>query len=300
MTFEQELDLPESRWVDVGGPVHYREWPGPADGPTFVCVHGLGGSHVNWALVAPGLAARGRVLALDLAGFGLTAPNGRGTGVGANRRVLDGFLSSLGLPPVVLVGNSMGGMVSLIQAVHRSSSVERLVLVDAAFPRARTLRGQPAPRVAGVFALYSAGGVGEWFVRLRSRRLGPEGLVRETLRICAAVPSSIDPAIVEALVEMTRQRQELDYATRAFLGAARSIVRSQVRPGRYRQLVQAVSQPALVIHGERDQLIPVAAAREAVAGHPNWKLVVFPDLGHIPQMEAPSRWLAAVEEWLSS
>jgi pimeloyl-ACP methyl ester carboxylesterase len=75
------LNLPESRWVEVGGPVHYREWPGPADGPTFVCVHGLGGSMVNWALVAPGLARRGRVLALDLAGFGLTAPNGRGTGV---------------------------------------------------------------------------------------------------------------------------------------------------------------------------------------------------------------------------
>jgi pimeloyl-ACP methyl ester carboxylesterase len=292
------LNLPESRWVEVGGPVHYREWPGPADGPTFVCVHGLGGSMVNWALVAPGLARRGRVLALDLAGFGLTAPNGRGTGVGANRRVLDGFLSSLELPPVVLVGNSMGGMVSLIQAVHRSSSVERLVLVDAAFPRSRSLRGQPAPRVAGAFTLYSSARVGEWFVRVRSRRLGPEGLVRETLRVCSPDPASIDPRLVSALVELTRARQDLDYPTRAFLDAARSIFRSQIRPGRYRDLVRAVRQPALVIHGAKDQLIPVAAAREAVAGHPDWKLVVFPDLGHIPQMEAPARWLAAVEEWL--
>ena len=72
------LLLPQSRWADVGGPVHYREWEGPADGPIFVCVHGLGGSLLNWAGVAPGLARHGRVVALDLAGFGLTAPEGHG------------------------------------------------------------------------------------------------------------------------------------------------------------------------------------------------------------------------------
>jgi pimeloyl-ACP methyl ester carboxylesterase len=298
VTLGPELELPASRWIDADGPVHYREWSGPADGPTFVCVHGLGGSHLNWAGVAPGLARRGRVFALDLGGFGLTAPGHRGTGVGANRRLLDAFLQSLELPPVVLVGNSMGGMLSLIQAVHRPSSVERLILVDAAFPRARALRGQPGPRVAGAFALYSAGPLGEWFVRVRARRLGPEGLVRETLRICAANPGSIDPRLVTALVELTRMRLDLDYVAAAFIGAARSIFQSQVRPGRYRRLVQAVLHPALVIHGEKDQLIPLGAAREAARHHPNWALVTFPDLGHLPQMEAPERWLAAVERWL--
>jgi pimeloyl-ACP methyl ester carboxylesterase len=293
-----ELELPDSRWVDVRGPVHYREWPGPDSGPTFVCVHGLGGSLVNWGLVAPGLARWGRVLALDLSGFGLTAPEDRGTSVGANWRLLDGFLRSLGLPPVVLVGNSMGGMVSLIQAAHSPPSVDRLILVDAAFPRARSLRGQPAPRVAGAFTLYSSTRLGEWFVRVRARRLGPEGLVKETLRVCAPDPATIDPRLVSALVELTRARQDMEYATKAFLDAARSIYRSQIRPGRYRRLVRAVRQPALVIHGEKDQLIPVAAAREAVGDHPNWKLVTFPDFGHIPQMEAPGRWLAAVQAWL--
>ena len=56
--------------------------------------------------------------------------------------------------------------------------------------------------------------------------------------------------------------------------------------------------PALVIHGGRDALIPVASAREAAALHANWKLVILQDLGHIPQMEAPSRWHAAVDAWL--
>jgi pimeloyl-ACP methyl ester carboxylesterase len=264
----------------------------------FVCVHGLGGSLLNWAPVAPGLARHGRVIALDLSGFGLTPPEERGAGVGSNWKVLDGFLRALDLPPVVLVGNSMGGMLALIQAAHAPDSVHALILVDAAFPRTRTVQGQFDPRVASMFALYSTTRVGEWFAKVRSRRLGPEGLVRETLKVAAADPTSIDPLLVQAMVEQTRRRQEFDYATSAFLAAARSIFRAQVAPGRYRALVRSVSAPTMVMHGARDRLVPVAIAREAMAEHPNWKLVIFEDLGHIPQMEAPERWLEEVERWL--
>jgi pimeloyl-ACP methyl ester carboxylesterase len=284
--------------VEVDGRVHYRVWEGPGTGPTFVCVHGLGGSHVNWAGVADGLARRGRVLAMDLAGFGLTPPAGRGTGVGANWRVLHGFLDALDLPSVVLVGNSMGGMLSLIQAAHAPEKVEALVLVDAAFPRARAVRGQPTPRMAAAFTLYSRERVGAWFVTQRARRLGPEGLIRETFKICMADPSSVDPALTAAHVAMARRRMEFDYATDAFLAAARSIYRSQVSPGKYRALTESVRAPALVLHGARDRLVPLASAREAAARHDNWELVVFDDLGHLPQLEAPDRWLAAVEAWL--
>jgi pimeloyl-ACP methyl ester carboxylesterase len=298
MEVQDALGLPPSQWVDVGGPVHYREWPGPGTGPTFVLVHGLGGSHLNWAGVAPGLARRGRVLALDLAGFGLTPPEGRGTDVGSNWRVLGGFLAALELAPAILVGNSMGGMLAMIQCAHAPRTVEAMVLVDAAFPRARTVSSQPSPRVAALFAIYASPRVGGWFASARVRRLGAEGLVRETLRVCAADPSRLDPALVAAHVELARLRLGFDYGTRAFLDAARSIFRAEVAPGRYRAVVRAARRPALVMHGARDQLVPVAAAEIAVRDHPDWELVVFDDLGHIPQMEAPDRWLQAVERWL--
>lgn len=287
----------QSRWTDVDGPVHYGEWPGPSKGPVFVCVHGLGGSLLNWAQVGPRLAERGRVLALDLSGFGMTPPAGRGSGVGSNRLLLDGFLRALRLPPVILVGNSMGGMIAVIQAAHNPATVERLVLVDAAFPRGRSMAAQPPPRLAAAFALFSSM-LGERLLDHRSRRLGPERLVRTTFRISTADPSSIDPRLVEAHIQMVRDRQTQEYAIRAFQEAARSIFRAQARPGRYRALVRAVDRPALVLHGARDRLAPLAAAREAVRGHVNWDLVVFEDLGHLPMMEAPDRFMAAVERWL--
>ena len=292
------LELPDSQWIDLDGPVHYREWPGPPDGPTFVCVHGLGGSLLNWAGVAPGLAKHGRVLAPDLVGFGLTPTENRKADVGSNRKILDRFIRTLDLPPAVVVGNSMGGKVSLIQAAHSPESVKALILTDAVFPRARALNGQPHPQIAIAFAIYSNRRLGELLATGRARKLGAEGLVRETLRLCAPDPSSIDPRLVAALIEQAKERMEFDYATAAFLEAARSIFRSQLAPGKYRQLVRRITAPALVMHGARDRLVPVAAAREATAKHDNWELVIFPDLGHIPQMEAPARWLETVEAWL--
>jgi pimeloyl-ACP methyl ester carboxylesterase len=52
-----------SRWTDLDGPVRYLDFGGPAGGPVIVCVHGLGGSAVNWTAVAPLLTGTCRVLA---------------------------------------------------------------------------------------------------------------------------------------------------------------------------------------------------------------------------------------------
>src|SRR5437867_1874251 len=293
------LGLPRSRWVDVNGPVHHRRWDGPGDGPVFVLVHGLGGSLLNWALVAPALAAHGPVLAMDLAGFGMTPSDGRSSSITANWRLLDGFVRKLELPPVVMIGNSMGGMLTLVQSAHFPETLAGMVLVDAAFPRDRLGRArQPSPRVTGLFALYAAGRMGERFVMGRARRLGAEGLVRETLRVCCTNPDAVDSKLVAALVEQAERRMEVDESSQAFLTAARSIFRAQVFPARYRALVRAASTPALVIHGRDDQLVPVASAVAGTNGHHNWRLEILDGLGHIPQMEAPHRWLGVVERWL--
>jgi pimeloyl-ACP methyl ester carboxylesterase len=57
--------LPDDRFADLGGPVHYVEWDGPP-GRTFVLLHGLGGSYLQWLVAGPELARLGRVVAIDL------------------------------------------------------------------------------------------------------------------------------------------------------------------------------------------------------------------------------------------
>ena len=88
------LDLPDLRVSETPeGPISHRSWDGPA-GSTFVLVHGLGGSHLNWIQVAPSLAGLGRVLAPDLPGFGTTPLQGRSSGLMDLRRALAAFITT--------------------------------------------------------------------------------------------------------------------------------------------------------------------------------------------------------------
>ena len=101
----------------------YREWDGPAE-TTFVMVHGLGGAHINWVQVAPGLAGLGRVLALDLPGFGLVAARGAGLGAdGPRAEPCRGSSPSWAAGDAVLCGNSMGGGIAMLQAAVEPGSV---------------------------------------------------------------------------------------------------------------------------------------------------------------------------------
>ncbi|MCJ7710197.1 MAG: alpha/beta fold hydrolase, partial [Chloroflexi bacterium] len=136
---------PKSLWADLDGPVHYVDHGGPADGPLLVCVHGLGGSLINWAALAPLLTDTCRVVALDLAGFGHTRGGSRSTSVSANQRLLDRFLVEVTGTPAILVGNSMGGLIAILQAYQRPKTVAGLALIDPALPLA--LRARPDPRV---------------------------------------------------------------------------------------------------------------------------------------------------------
>ena len=71
------------------------------------------------------------------------------------------------------------------------------------------------------------------------------------------------------------------------------------RPEMARRALDNITCPVLLLHGRRDRLVPVAFAEAELARHPEWRGRFFRDLGHIPQMEAPGRWLAEVADWFA-
>src|SRR3712207_3112155 len=180
MTEAERATFGESRTVDLGGPVHYIDFGGADGGPPVVLVHGLGGSHLNWDLLAPLLRPHARVLALDLPGFGRSEAGDRRTTVQENVGVLDRFLTEVAGPPVVLVGNSMGGMISILETARSPEKVSGLVLLDPAVPGPRR---KLDPLVALTFAIYAMPIVGERFMWLRRRRATPLRQVRDMLRL---------------------------------------------------------------------------------------------------------------------
>src|SRR5690242_18270460 len=153
-------------WIDLGLPVHYLDFGGPSDAAILVAVHGLGGSALNWLSIAPLLTSRYRLVAPDLAGHGLTRSLGRSTAVRANRALLHEFLARVTDQPAVLLGNSMGGMIALLEAAESPPAVAGLVLLDPASP---FLPSVPDPLVAAAFAGYAMPGVNRAIMAARRR-----------------------------------------------------------------------------------------------------------------------------------
>ena len=288
--------IPPSRWADLDGPVHYVVWEGPSDGPSFVLVHGLGGSLLNWLSVGAPLAERGTVYALDLAGFGRTPLDVRSATPHANRVLVHRFIEEVVGQPSVVVGNSMGGWIAILEGAVGGAAVAGLVLTDPAVPRVPGTRVDPV--VAALFAANAVPGLGEVVARQRAKRLGPERLVRQTMRLCTVDPSRVDPEVMQAHIDLARDRVALGYAVPAFLAATRTIVRSHLTPGRTWKMVDTIQAPTLIVHGRADRLVPVGSAQNLIRRRPDWTLRIIQGVGHVPQLEAPSRWLEAVRGWL--
>jgi pimeloyl-ACP methyl ester carboxylesterase len=283
--------------VDLDGPVHYLDYGGPADGPKLVLVHGLGGSVVNWAVVAPELARTCRVLAVDLAGFGRTRGGGRSTTVHGNQELLHRFITEVAGAPVVLVGNSMGGLISVLQATENPETVAGLVLVNPALPVG--VRARPHPLVALIFATYAVPAVGVTLTSRRRSLRSADQQAMEVLRICTVDPSAIPPKVVEQHLELARERQEYPDIDAELVVAARSLLWVLARRRRHAELLHSITAPVLLLHGDRDRLVPIAAARQAAAANPLWRFEVATGVGHLPQLEAPGWTVDRILDWLA-
>ena len=293
----QGRERPESRWADLDGPVHYVDHGGPAEGPLLVCVHGLGGSLLNWAALVPLLTPTCRVVALDLAGFGHTRGGARSTSVQANQRLLHRFLTEVAGTPAILVGNSMGGLISILQASQRPDTVAGLVLVDPALPIA--LDARPDPRVFATFAAFLVPAVGRRLISRRRDATSAEEAAHAMLRLCCADPSRVPADVVELHLELAGLRREYSDVDSEMLAAAQSLLWVLADRRRYAAMQRAIDVPVLLLHGDRDRLVHIASARAAAAANPSWRFEVARGVGHVPQLEVPEWTAEHVLSWLA-
>lgn len=282
-----------------GGPVHWVRWgASSSDADPLLLVHGLGGSHLNWSLVAPHWARDRTVYAVDLRGFGMTPGFPRPTSVMSNRDLVVAFIEQVVGRPVVLVGNSMGGMVSALTARSRPDLVRGTVLVDPVLP---IVAARPDHRVALQFGLFAIPGVAERAMRRNRAQVTPEVLVEQLIRLCFSDASRLDDKVLAELVALAKARAadpdqgDLD---RGFTGAARSLLLLVGQRRRYARLLSGLQCPVLLIQGERDRLVQVAAARRVARDNPHWTYVELADVGHTPQLEVPDETVRLVTGWL--
>jgi pimeloyl-ACP methyl ester carboxylesterase len=270
----------------------------PADAPheRALYVHGLGGASTNWTDLAALLAVRFDGYALDLPGFGRSAPPRRYSlqrQVAAVVDVLEWVVARPGPgsgAPVHLVGNSLGGLVCVWVAARRPDLVATLTLISPAMPVYRV----PAAFDRAI-ALVLLPGV----PALAERRLAgasAEQRVRGLLQMCFGDPARVPRERFEEAVEEMRERDEQPWAGQALTRSLRGLMTSYLRVGRANawRTVRSVAAPSLVIWGDRDRLVDPRLAPRLAAALPDARLQVQEGIGHLAMLEAPEPTARAV------
>lgn len=284
----------KSHFIDVDGPAHYQE--AGDSGPVLILVHGIGASYLSWHPVMEPLAKTHRVLALDLIGFGFTPPHGRHASIQRNAQLVTDFATTMTDQPVTLVGNSMGGLVSMLAAVARPDIVERLVLVNPALPvvSMRSISRESQRLVLPLVPL-----LGNSAARYYYHERSPEDEVDDTFRLVLSNGTPVDPLQRAAAIEMARARREMEWTIPAFTEAARSIARQLAPQRRFRHMMHQISQPTLLMHGTDDRVVPPVSARWAAKQRPDWRFEMIEGMGHTPQIEDPELFVSLVEGWFA-
>lgn len=246
---------------------------------TVVLLHGFSDHGGTWCKVEPELARDHRVLTVDLPGFGRSWRQWRAPVLGHYVDVL-GALVADAPGPVTVIGNSLGATTALMFASARPDAVDRVVLADM-------------PGVAGIPRSWTHGArIPSWLTRSFSRPV-PTPIVQRTIGALYA------RAAVHRLANMdttVRSAFAANYASRAQIDtmlAVGSAAISELGRVPIPEMLHALDVPALLVWGAHDRLTPATAARR-VRVTADRRVVVIPDAGHCPQLDAPGEFLEAV------
>ncbi|MEO0616931.1 MAG: alpha/beta fold hydrolase [Pseudomonadota bacterium] len=276
-----EWQTPASRFIEVDGiRVHYRR-EGQPDGPTLVLLHGTAASLHTWDGWVDALAADFDVIRMDLPGFGLTGPHPRADyRIASYTDFVEGVADALGLQQFALAGNSLGGNIAWQFAATRPQRVSALILLDPSglppeTPRAPSLvfRLASTPVLRNVLTLFA-----------------PHALYEDSLLEVYADDSKVTPELVRRYRELSLR----DGNRQAFVD--RTLQFEWGDPGR----LADIAAPTLILWGAQDVWIPVEDAARFDAGIADARVIVYPDLGHVPMEEAPARTAADARAFLEA
>lgn len=287
---DQPVEELKSRWatapskfIEVNAQqVHLRD-EGPRDDPApVVLLHGTSASLHTWEGWAQALRGQRRVIRFDLPGFGLTGPNRQDDySTEAYVLFLRAMMDKLGVQRFVLAGNSLGGQIAWSAAAAMPDRVTRLILVDASgYPPESITAGQSIPlgfRLAGTPGL-----------RLLAQYTLPRGVVERSVRDVYGDPSKVTPELVDLYSAMARREgNRKALARRIDQGYTGDVA-----------LLKRIKAPTLVLWGGKDRLLPLELGQRFARDIPGAWLVVFDELGHVPQEEDPARTVAEVRRFL--
>ncbi|MDF1805381.1 alpha/beta hydrolase [Hyphomonas sp.] len=280
-TLESVYSKSNSRYLKSGSQIelHFTD-TGPRDAPILVLVHGYSASLNTWDAWVRNLRKDYRVIRLDLPGHGLSrCVDNDEIGIEQFIASIDRVTHSLDVDQFTLVGSSMGGHTAWAYALAHPDRLDGLVLVDAAGWLSAPGEDDKDPVI---FKLLRNG-----FARNVMKDLDMSALIRSGLENSFADPELVTDEMVERYSAMSRAPCHREALLKIMSGTTLRVPASKER-------LSAITVPTLILHGDTDNLIPVAHAEKFADAIPGSKLIIYPETGHIPQEEQP---VASVEDF---
>jgi 4,5:9,10-diseco-3-hydroxy-5,9,17-trioxoandrosta-1(10),2-diene-4-oate hydrolase len=274
---------PEDQYIKVGQ-IKTRYWTLGDNGSVAILLHGGGSTVEIWTYNISVLARYHRVYAIDMVGAGLTDKPQVAYSLTYQAQFLKEFMDALGIDRASLIGSSMGGGTALQFSLLFPERVEKLVLVNS-FGLGK--------EIAIALRLLALPFVGRLSLPTRQ---GAALVLKHNVYDRSVIP--------DEWIELSYQKYGLPGTKRAIL----NLIETNLNPFGVRKTVfspladrlPSIAQPALVIWGQHDRILPVAHAHIAAKSLPNARLHIFNPCGHWPHVERPEEFNTLVLEFLAS
>ena len=256
-------------FIELNGVRHHYVSTG--EGPPVVMVHGLGGSLHAWHGVIETLSIHHHVIALDLRGHGRSDAGSGGYSVQQFSQDVAALINALELPPVTLVGHSLGSLVAQHLAVEKPEAIDQLVLL---------------------------GGI-SWFEPDTKKAYEDRATLVESDGVDAIIDAWLDGALAPRTRAKLPQLAGLmrDLMLRNDAKSYASACRALAKMPRINR--QDIGQPTLLLVGDHDRSTPVAMTEEIHAEIPVSRVQVVPTAGHWAMLEQPDVIAAAILQYLT-
>lgn len=264
------------RFISVEGRrIHYLDWGREGQQP-FVMLHGIARTAHSFDHIAPHFRQDFRVIAVDMRGHGDSDWHPEGAYLVEDYvKDIEALVEDLDLNDIVILGNSTGGRVAQVYAGLHPELVSRLIVEDVGPERPQNIASGFARRVA-----QEANGWASEEDLFEQLKAGSPDVSEELLRARAHYD--------------TKRRDDGRIVWKRDPNLVKGFV-----PTELWRFIEKIASPTLYILGGDSPIVPPEIRERLKATIPDCQIVVFPGVGHYPDLERPDDYVAEVKRFLS-
>ncbi len=259
----------------------------------LILLHGFGASIGHWRHNLEVLGKSHTVYALDMIGFGASEKAATNYNVELwVEQVYDFWKTFIG-QPVVLVGNSIGSLISLVAAANHPDMVQGIVMMSLPDPNLEQEMIPTAlqPLVSGIKSIFTSRLILKplfYFIRRPS-------VLRPWASLAYANPEAITDELIDILAGPPQDRG----SARAFRALFKATTGANFSPS-VKKILPNLTIPMLLIWGKKDRFVPPQLANQFVGYNEKLQLLYLENVGHCPQDESPEQVNQAILDWIGN